>query len=75
MMVLSKLRTWGHGEPLEDNNNTIKRDILRDSQTALSAHSRCTYFSFELFYSPLYFLVKKLIFLGVEGPSLLNTPP
>lgn len=41
MMVLSKLRTWGgHGDQLEDNNNTIKRDI---HQSALSAHTRCTY--------------------------------
>lgn len=45
MMVLSKLRAWGEPQLQEDNNNTIKRDILRDSQSALSAHSRCTYFS------------------------------
>lgn len=68
MMVLSKLRTWGHGESLEDNNNTIKRDILRDSQSALSAHSRCMYnFIVLLLDCKSLFLGKKVNFFTAQN--------
>lgn len=46
MMVLSQVR-WGSNR--EDNNNSIKRDILRTPPHG-HGHSRCMFYNYLLFF-------------------------